>query len=363
MGLTIIKQFDMRRRRLYHGGKWQDVNMAAFVGATGAFCPGREAQFGIGLMREKEDGKESSNYLFWGSSTSHMLVTAWRAAQIMNMVTDVRESTLFAAFAISSRAPMPKLQSYMEALSQAVPDIAIGDLRMRALSEWHIADEELESMLEICNEPGSNIKPSVQELQEELVEDVIYCTAGVRQVFDRAEREGEKLSYILAESKQPLLAEQSLAELCKWARIRHLCSYADDEPLVQQGLVKVDQRLVYKYYRYGMDQKILCVAKHGQMEWLGHPVVRVRQGDELALYETSYYCGRVLLEVYVLSGKDSGYRTKMSVATLLSMKPRMVGVTFLDGERTSERDRACGYRSTESLWCKLMNRIYRAIST
>lgn len=363
MGLTIIKQFDMRRRRLYRGGKWQDVNMAAFIGATGAFCPGREAQFGIGLMQQREDGKESGNYLFWGSSTPHRLVTAWRAAQIVNMVTDVRESTLFAAFAISSRAPMPKLQSYAEALSQAIPGIAMKGLRVRALSEWRIADEELEAMLQICNEPGSNIKLSAQELQEELVEDIIYCTPGVCQVFDRAEREGEKLSCIVTESKLPLSEEQSFDRLCKRAGLKHLCSYPDDEPLLQQGLVKADQRLVYKYYRYGIGQKIFCAVKRRQLECLGYPVMRVRQGDELVLREASYCCGRILLEAYSVHEKDDGRWMKMSVATLMDMKPRMVGVTFLEGARIDERDRERGYFSTESLWRRLMSWLYRAIST
>lgn len=335
--------------------------MAAFVGVTGAYCPGRVPQFGIGLMRQGENSKENSSYLFWGSSTSHLLVTAWRAARIVDMITDVRESVLFAAFTIASRVRAPKFQSYVETLSRAMPQIVVEDLRTMVLSEWLIADAELERMLKICNVPDANIKVSAQELQEELVEGIIHCTAEVCRVFDRAELEGEKLSHIAAMSRLPLPVEQSFRELCRQAKLRHLCTYSDDELMKRKGLMGIDQYLVYRSYRYGTGRNILCVAKcYGRFEWLGNPVVRLRRGDEWILREVSYCHERMMLDVYALSGKESGRSMTVSVPTLVSLKPRMVGLTFADDEPVSTRDRERGYYSTEPWWRRLRGDLRRS---
>lgn len=362
MGLTIIKQFDMRRRRLYRDGKWQEVDMAAFVGATGSYCPGRAAQFGIGLMRQEKGDKKNTNYLFWGSSTMHFLVTAWRAAQIVDMATDIRESVLFSAFMVASRVRAPKFQSYVDILSEAMPYIAVEDLRMRALSDWLITDEELDSMLEVCDMPDANIKVSAQELQEELVEGIIRCTAGVRQVFGRAELEGEKLSHIIEMSKLPLPTEQSFGNLCKQAKIKHLCSCMDDVRMLREGLTGIDQFLVYNAYRYGTGRNILCSVRcSGRLERIGNPVVRLRGGDEWILREVRYYARRMLVEAYALSGREKGRVLTMPVYELLNLAPRMAGVTFTDSEMVDKHDYKRGYCSIEPLWQRLLNKFYEIV--
>lgn len=342
---------------MYRDGKWQETMMAAFIGVMGAYRSSGKPQFGIGLVREDDHGSsDTRNFLFWGSDKACCLVTAWRAAQLLDMMEEVQGNILFSAFAVCQRIQPLGMQSCLQALSRAIPGRPILELRSDMLERWCIGDGELDEMLRICNDPESQLKVSVQELEEELLAGIIYCTPEVCRAFNRAQSEGYTFSLLKEESRKVLPPQQSLEKFCKEAKIRRLRTLPVDEQLMQDGLMGLDQRVVYTSYRCGSGRRILCCVKHGgQSERVGNPVIRMRGGDEWILDEALYRDKRMLVKVRILSGWDRGGQLLAPIDELVWRAPRMVGVAYGDGDYSAENERRSKYVSTEPLWRKLLH--------
>lgn len=346
---VVVKQFEMKKRRFFQDGEWQEVEMAAFVGID---VTSRGSELGIGLVRP------NGTLLFRTMPAPYQLVMAWRGAQILDAAAEVEKNMIGAALRLGARSRYPAQGRYLEAFQKSMPEIE--KLRDEIMQQM-IQDDLLEEMLKICNNPAYGLEIDPLELERELVEHAIHCTPEVRKIFDRVEQNGVRMSQITKESCRKLPDEESLVYLCKRLGIGQLSTEQANSAGLPMKICFMDQEAIYQGLRYGKALELRCVVPSYNM-MRGYPVVQLSNGNVWVIRKASWDGMQMVVEFSVLAGTAEARQCPAlvrigSVASLIERSPELIGVTFPDDAEVDEESRRQGYVSTETkrrkLWRKL----------
>ncbi len=168
---VILDMLEMRPRWIYLDGKYGQVPMAAFIGIA---TDEPETCVGIGLREESGRSK------FWVLPRPSMMITAWRAMNILDQVTAVKHGTICFAFRAAQRQEDEQVRQALDELRHQLPEI---DKLREELLMMPMPEAKLDALLDVCGLLGVEAEVDVRELHDELEKRRIPQTEAVRRVF------------------------------------------------------------------------------------------------------------------------------------------------------------------------------------
>lgn len=347
---VVVKQLEMKKRRFFQDGEWQETEMAAFVGIN---VTSRGSELGIGMVRP------NGALLFRTMSAPYQLMMAWRGAQILDATMEVEKSMIGAALKLGARSRYPAQGRYLAVFQKSMPEI---DKLRDEIMQQTIQNDLLEEMLKICNNPAYKLEIDPLELERELVAHAIRCTPEVRKVLDWAEQKGVRLTEIWTESCRQLLNGESLSHCCKKLGIEQLPVEQADGSGLPVKIGFLDQEVIYRSLRYGEALELHCVVPRYNMA-RGYPVVRLANGNVWVIRKAFWDGEQIMVEFGALATKQCSAPERVgSVATLSEKAPELIGVTLPDDvlpddARVDQKSRQQGYISTEMVGHKLRRKL------
>jgi hypothetical protein len=288
-----------------------------------AYCEGGTLSLGISLINT--NGEPAS---FWGPALPHSLVQSWRSSHILDQIVHIQPDILSSCYYAGTRELHSSEQHHLDRLSN---QLNIHQLRTELLAR-PIPDEELDAMLNICNNPNSGIELDIHELKQELELGVINPTDELEQAFGLHENGMAQYVENMRRSKTPLPPDQSFAQFCRDFKIKNLCElprgkYGRDWS--HYDLDKLDEQIIFDSLQY---RKPCAIYRSSRVKTsrnfgdIGHPILRIEGDTHLIPVSVRYHDNAILVSIVDLMDTNNQY--ELTIPELRRLRPRMIGTTI-----------------------------------